>query len=56
MVNKAQVFTQLAEKTAKRLTSCLEDWTGFLNTVGRLYRYNYHIQHKPLHQVFVHKS
>jgi N12 class adenine-specific DNA methylase/adenine-specific DNA methylase len=44
MVNKAQVFTQLAEKTAKRLTSSLEDWTGFLNTVGRLYRYNYHEQ------------
>lgn len=44
MVNKARFFTQLAGKTAKRLTSSLEDWTGFLNAVGRLYRYNYHEQ------------
>ena len=44
MANKAQAFAQLAENTAKRLTGSLTEWTGFLTTVGRLYRYNYHEQ------------
>ena len=44
MASKAQVYAQLSKDTAKRLTSSLEDWTGFLNTVGKLYRYNYHEQ------------
>lgn len=44
MASKAQVYAQLSKDTAKRLTSSLEHWTGFLNTVGRLYRYNYHEQ------------
>ena len=44
MASKAQVYAQLSKDTAKRLTSSLEDWTGFLNTVGKLYRYNYHDQ------------
>ena len=44
MANKVQIYAKLAENTAKRLTSSLEDWTGFLDTVGRLYRYNYHEQ------------
>ena len=30
--------------TATRLTSSLANWTGFLSTVGRLYKYPYHEQ------------
>ena len=44
MPNKAQAYAQLAEDTAKRLTSSLANWTGFLTTVGRLYKYPYHEQ------------
>ena len=44
MANKAQAFAQLAENTAKQITGSLAEWTGFLTTVGRLYRYNYHEQ------------
>ena len=44
MPTKAQAFAQLAEDTATRLTSSLANWTGFLATVGRLYKYPYHEQ------------
>ena len=44
MANKAQAFAQLAENTARQITGSLAEWTGFLTTVGRLYRYNYHEQ------------
>lgn len=44
MPTKAQAFAQLAEHTAERLTSSLANWTGFLTTVGRLYKYPYHEQ------------
>lgn len=44
MPTKAQAFAQLAEHTAERLTSSLANWTGFLATVGRLYKYPYHEQ------------
>lgn len=44
MPTKAQAFAQLAEDTATRLTSSLANWTGFLGTVGRLYKYPYHEQ------------
>ena len=44
MLNKSQGYAQLAEETAKRITGSLADWTGFLTTVGRLYRYTYHEQ------------
>ena len=44
MPTKAQAFAQLAEDTATRLTSSLVNWTGFLATVGRLYKYPYHEQ------------
>ena len=42
MPTKPQAFAQLAEDTATRLTSSLANWTGFLSTVGRLYKYPYH--------------
>ena len=44
MPTKTQAFAQLAEDTATRLTSSLANWTGFLATVGRLYKYPYHEQ------------
>lgn len=44
MPTKPQAFAQLAEDTATRLTSSLANWTGFLSTVGRLYKYTYHEQ------------
>ena len=44
MPKKLQLLSKLAEETAKRITGSLADWTGFLTTVGRLYRYNYHEQ------------
>lgn len=44
MPTKAQAFAQLAEHTAEKLTSSLANWTGFLATVGRLYKYPYHEQ------------
>ena len=44
MPTKLQLLSELTENTAKGLTSSLEDWTGFLTTVGRLYKYPYHEQ------------
>ena len=44
MPTKLQLLSELAENTAKGLTSSFEDWTGFLTTVGRLYKYPYHEQ------------
>ena len=44
MSTKLQLLSVLADDTAKQLTSSLENWTGFLTTVGRLYKYPYHEQ------------
>lgn len=44
MPTKTQAYVDLAEQTAQRLTSSLSNWTGFLTTVGRLYKYPYHEQ------------
>ncbi len=44
MPNKLQAFAQLAENTAKRLTGSFTEWTGFLATMGRLYKYPYYEQ------------
>ena len=44
MATKIQTYAQLAENTSKGLTSSLSDWTDFLTTVGRLYKYPYHDQ------------
>lgn len=44
MSDKAQSYAQLAEETAESLTKSLSNWTGFLTTVGRIYKYPYHEQ------------
>lgn len=44
MPSKAQFYAQLADRTAKRITSSVQDWTAFLDTAGRIYKYTYHEQ------------
>ncbi len=44
MPSKAQAYAMLVEDTATKITSSLADWTGFLTTVVRLYKYPYHEQ------------
>lgn len=39
MSAKLQNYIQLAEKTAEKLTKNMENWTGFLMTASKLYRY-----------------
>ena len=42
--NKLQYYAALAERTARQLTDSLENWTAFLDTAARLYKYPYHEQ------------
>jgi len=42
--NKLQYYAELAERTARQLTDSLENWTAFLDTAARLYKYPYHEQ------------
>ena len=44
MANKMQFYTQMAEDAAKQITGSREQWTAFLRTAARLYRYPYHEQ------------
>ena len=41
---KYEYYAALAERTARQLTETLENWTAFLNTAARLYKYPYHEQ------------
>ena len=36
---KLQFFSELADRQARQVTGSREDWTGFLETAGRLYKY-----------------
>lgn len=40
----ALAYKQMAEDTAKRITGSYQDWTAFLQTAARLYKYPYHEQ------------
>ena len=40
----ANAYVQLAENTARRITHSHTEWTGFLKTAARLYKYPYHEQ------------
>ena len=42
MPNKYELYTQMAEETAGRITGSLQSWTAFLATAARLYKYPYH--------------
>ena len=44
MPGKYESYAELAEKTAKQLTDSTENWTSFLTTAARLYKYPYHEQ------------
>ena len=41
---KYEYYAALAERTTRQLTDSLENWTTFLDTVARLYKYSYHEQ------------
>ena len=41
MPNKTQEYLNLAQHTAKELTRYWENWTDYLTTASRLYKYNY---------------
>ena len=44
MANKMQFYAQMAEDAAKQITGSREQWTAFLRTAARLYKYPYHEQ------------
>ncbi len=44
MPTKLQTYSQIAESTAKQITAGYTDWTAFLKTSARLYKYPYHEQ------------
>ena len=44
MPNKLQVYREMADQTAASLILSHENWTSFLQTMARLYKYPYHEQ------------
>lgn len=44
MVSKAAFYTQMAEEAARQVTGSREQWTAFLTTAARLYKYPYNEQ------------
>ena len=44
MPTKAQMYAQMAEEAARQVTGSRENWTSFLTTAARLYKYPYHEQ------------
>ena len=44
MPNKIQQYTELAAQTARQVTGSLEQWTSFLDTAARLYKYPFNEQ------------
>ena len=44
MPSKLDFYSQLADHTAKQITSSFGEWTSFLETAGRLYKYPFHEQ------------
>lgn len=41
MPTKVQVYKQMADETALRITESVDSWAGFLTTSARLYKYSY---------------
>ena len=44
MANKMQFYAQMAEDAARQITGSRDQWTAFLRTAARLYKYPYHEQ------------
>ena len=44
MTDKMQFYAQMSEEAARQITGSREQWTAFLKTSARLYKYPYHEQ------------
>ena len=44
MPSKLDFYSQMADHTAKQITGSFGEWTAFLETAGRLYKYPFHEQ------------
>ena len=44
MPSKLDFYAQMADHTAKQVTGSFSEWTAFLETMGRLYKYPFHEQ------------
>ena len=44
MLSKTQIYAQMADDTARKITGDYLDWAAFLNTSSRLYKYPFHDQ------------
>ena len=44
MLTKAEHYAQMADKMAVQLTGSWQEWTAFLTTASRLYKYPFHEQ------------
>ena len=44
MPSKLDFYAQMADHTAKQVTGSFGEWTAFLETAGRLYKYPFHEQ------------
>ena len=44
MPNKLQLYSQMADEAARQITDSHTEWTAFLRTAGRLYKYPYNEQ------------
>ena len=44
MASNLQLYSQMADDTARRITGSYQQWTAFLNTAARLYKYPYNEQ------------
>ena len=41
MASKLQAYAQMADHAAHQITGSYQEWTAFLSTAGRLYKYPY---------------
>ena len=44
MASKLEIYSQMADQTARRITGSFADWLAFLDTAARLYKYPFHEQ------------
>ncbi len=44
MASKLEMYSELADRTAHQITNSFSEWTAFLKTAARLYKYPFHEQ------------
>ena len=44
MPSKLDFYAEMADRTARQVTGSFGEWTAFLETMGRLYKYPFHEQ------------